>query len=236
VPVLLHVQDLTAGYGSTAVLHGITFGVEPGEVVIILGANGAGKTTILRALDGMIPSRGTVEFVGRDLGGVSTDHRARLGLGHVPEGRGTVMDFTVDDNLRLGGYARPRSEVEQSMEHWFGVFPRLRERRDQKAAGLSGGEQQMLAVARALMGRPKLLLLDEPSMGLAPKITSELFAELKRINGSSMTAMLLVEQNAKLALEIADRAYVLETGTIVAEGPASQIANDDTVRRAYLGM
>lgn len=234
--VLLDVDDLEAGYGSIAVLRRISFSVDPGEIVIILGANGAGKTTILRAVDGMIASRGRIQFVGRDLAGVTTDKRSRLGIGHVPEGRGTVMDFTVEDNLRLGGYARPRVEVEDSLEHWFGVFPRLRERRRQKAAGLSGGEQQMLAIARALMGRPKLLLLDEPSMGLAPKITSELFAELKRINKSSETAMLLVEQNAKLALEIADRAYVLETGTIVTEGSASQLVKDDTVRRAYLGM
>lgn len=234
---LLEVKDLRAGYGSIRVIHGISFHVDPGEVVVILGANGAGKTTTMKALSGMIGSTGDVTFDGNAFTKrVSTDKRASLGIAHVPEGRGTLTDLSVYDNLRVGGYTRPRAELLESIDHWFTVFPRLKERRDQVAGSLSGGEQQMLAVARALMAKPKLILLDEPSMGLAPLITAELFQELRKINQETGTAMLVVEQNAKRALSIADRAYVMSVGQLVIEGNAAELAEDDGVRAAYLGV
>jgi branched-chain amino acid transport system ATP-binding protein len=191
----------------------------------------------MKAISGMIPSKGEILFAGKTLDKrVSTDSRATLGIAHVPEGRGTLTDLTVADNLRVGAFTRPRSEVNESLSYWFDIFPRLRERRAQMAGSLSGGEQQMLAVARALMGKPKLLLLDEPSMGLAPRITAELFNELHRINRETGTAMLVVEQNAKRALAIADRGYVMATGRLVIEGTAAALSDDDGVRAAYLGV
>ncbi|MER6175079.1 ABC transporter ATP-binding protein [Streptosporangium sp. NPDC001681] len=232
----LAVTGLTAGYGSLIVLRDLTFHVEPGEIVVILGANGAGKTTTLRALSGEIPAEGTIELADRQVGGLRADQRARLGIGHVPEGRGTFVDLTVEENLRLGAYHRPAREVPGAMERWFEVFPQLAERRGQLAGSMSGGEQQMLAVARALMGAPKLLLLDEPSMGLAPMLVAELFRSLAEMNRQTGTAMLLVEQNAELALSIADRAYVLEHGRIVSTGTAEELRGDDSIRRAYLGV
>ncbi|WP_433378055.1 ABC transporter ATP-binding protein [Streptosporangium sp. CA-115845] len=232
----LAVTGLTAGYGSLIVLRDLTFHVEPGEIVVILGANGAGKTTTLRALSGEIPAEGTIELADRQVGGLRADRRARLGIGHVPEGRGTFVDLTVEENLRLGAYHRPAREVPGAMERWFEVFPQLAERRGQLAGSMSGGEQQMLAVARALMGAPKLLLLDEPSMGLAPMLVAELFRSLAEMNRQTGTAMLLVEQNAELALSIADRAYVLEHGRIVSTGTAEELRGDDSIRRAYLGV
>ncbi|MET8053438.1 ABC transporter ATP-binding protein [Streptosporangium sp. NPDC005286] len=232
----LAVTGLTAGYGSLIVLRDLTFHVEPGEIVVILGANGAGKTTTLRALSGEIPAEGTIELADRQVGGLRADQRARLGIGHVPEGRGTFVDLTVEENLRLGAYHRPAREVPGAMERWFEVFPQLAERRGQLAGSMSGGEQQMLAVARALMGAPKLLLLDEPSMGLAPMLVAELFRSLAEMNRQTGTAMLLVEQNAELALSVADRAYVLEHGRIVSTGTAEELRGDDSIRRAYLGV
>ncbi|WP_055482181.1 ABC transporter ATP-binding protein [Sphaerimonospora mesophila] len=233
---LLAVRGLTAGYGSLIVLRDLDFHVDPGEVVVILGANGAGKTTTLRALSGEISGEGTIEFDGRRVDGSRTDQRARLGIGHVPEGRGTFVDLTVEENLRIGAYHRPAAQVRSAMDRAFGLFPTLGERRAQLAGSMSGGEQQMLAVARALMGDPKLLLLDEPSMGLAPMVTAELFRTLAETNERTGTAMLIVEQNAQIALSIADRAYVLGHGQIVSAGTAAEIRADDSIRRAYLGV
>ncbi|GAA2444002.1 ABC transporter ATP-binding protein [Actinomadura vinacea] len=233
---LLGVKALTAGYGSLIVLRDLDFRVDPGEIVVILGANGAGKTTTLRALSGEIPGQGSIEFDGEQVGRLRADQRARLGIGHAPEGRGTFVDLTVEENLRVGAYHRPSAEVRPAMERMFELFPPLRERRGQAAGSMSGGEQQMLAVARALMGAPKLLLLDEPSMGLAPMVTAELFRTLAETNERTGTAMLVVEQNAQIALSIADRAHVLEHGRIVAAGTAAEIRADDSIRRAYLGV
>jgi branched-chain amino acid transport system ATP-binding protein len=234
---LLEVTGLTAGYGPVRVLHGIDFTVDEGEVVVILGANGAGKTTTLRALSGMVSAGGHARLDGHELVGTRTEKSARLGIGHVPQGRGTISDLTVEENLRMGAYARTdKSEVEADLDHWFTVFPRLEQRRTQAAGSMSGGEQQMLAVARALMARPRLLLLDEPSLGLAPIVTRDLFERLASINRELGMAMLVVEQNANLALHIASRGYVLETGTIVAEGPAGDLERDEGVRKAYLGF
>jgi branched-chain amino acid transport system ATP-binding protein len=233
---LLQVRGLTAGYGSIVVLRDLTFHVDPGEIVVILGANGAGKTTTLRAVSGLIPAQGLVELDGTNVTGDRPDVRARLGLGHVPEGRGTFADLTVDENLRVGAYRRPAREVNAAIDHWLDVFPQLRDRRTQAAGSMSGGEQQMLAVARALMGNPRLLLLDEPSMGLAPLVTAELFRQVATVNAQTGTAMLVVEQNAAVALSVAARAYVLEAGEIVLAGPAEELRGNDSIRRAYLGV
>jgi branched-chain amino acid transport system ATP-binding protein len=233
---LLAVSGLRAGYGAVRVLQGIDFSVEQGEVVVILGANGAGKTTILRAISGMIDASGQAMFEGRDVVGRRSDQVAQAGMGHVPQGRGTIVDLTVDDNLRVGAYRRRDHDVAVDIEHWYEVFPRLGERRAQQAGSMSGGEQQMLAIARAMMARPKLVLLDEPSLGLAPIITQELFRKLAELNREQGVSMLIVEQNAGLALGIAQRGYVLETGRIVVSGSAAELENNDDVRRAYLGM
>ena len=234
-PHLLEVTDLFAGYGPVRVLHGLSFHVEPAEVVVILGANGAGKTTTIRALCGMIPSRGTIVFDGAGIAGRPPDAIVRLGVAHVPQGRGTFNDLTVEENLRLGAYVRKDDGVREDIDRWYETFPRLAERRSQVAGSMSGGEQQMLAIARALMSRPRLLVLDEPSLGLAPIVTQEVFRRLAAINAETGTAMLLVEQNANLALDIARRAYVLEAGTVATSGPADDLRNDEAVRRAYLG-
>ncbi|MGD9700787.1 MAG: ABC transporter ATP-binding protein [Acidimicrobiia bacterium] len=231
---LLEVADLRAGYGPVEVLHGLDLQVNEGEVVVILGANGAGKTTTIRAISGTIPRRGTISLAGDDITHTSADAIVRHGVAQVPQGRGTFPDLTVEDNLRVGAYVRS-DELQADLDTWFGVFPRLEERRDQKAGGLSGGEQQMLAIARALMSRPKLLLCDEPSLGLAPIITKELFEVIARLNQEQGLSVLLVEQNANLAVQIAHRVYLLETGRIVASGTAEEISSNDSIRKAYLG-
>jgi len=233
---LLSVEQLTGGYGAVRVLHGIDFTVEQGEVVVILGANGAGKTTTLRAISGLLDARGRIDFDGNDIVGWRPERVAAAGIAHVPQGRGTITDLTVEDNLRLGAYTRRDRDVVVDIDHWLGVFPRLAERRHQLAGSMSGGEQQMLAIARALMARPKLVLLDEPSLGLAPIVTQELFHTLGDLNREQGISMLVVEQNAGLALEIAQRGYVLETGSLVVSGSAAELAGNDDVRRAYLGI
>jgi branched-chain amino acid transport system ATP-binding protein len=232
---LLEVEGLRAGYGPVEVLHGIDLTVKRGEVVVVLGANGAGKTTTMRAVCGTIPRRGAIRFEGHDIHRASADGIVRCGLAQVPQGRGTFVDLSVEDNLRVGAYTRRDTDVAADLERWYDTFPRLRERRTQRAGSLSGGEQQMLAIARALMSRPKLLLCDEPSLGLAPIIVQELFGILKSLNAEQGLAVLLVEQNANLAMEIAHRAYLLETGRIVASGDADAIRGDDAIRKAYLG-
>jgi branched-chain amino acid transport system ATP-binding protein len=236
VTALLEVSELRAGYGAVRVLQGIDFSVEAGEVVVILGANGAGKTTTLRAISGMIDATGEAVFAGRSIIGRRTEQIAAAGIAHVPQGRGTIVDLTVDDNLRIGAYQRRDSEIDADIDRWYTTFPRLKERHAQQAGSMSGGEQQMLAIARALMARPKLVLLDEPSLGLAPLITQELFRTLGELNRTDGTSMLIVEQNAGLALKLAARGYVLETGTIVTSGSAADLAGNDDVRRAYLGI
>ncbi|MDA0371270.1 MAG: ABC transporter ATP-binding protein [Actinomycetota bacterium] len=231
---LLSLNDVRAGYGPLEVLHGVSLDVEAGEIVVILGANGAGKTTTMRAVSGMIARQGRIAFEGADISNTSAEKIVRLGVAQVPQGRGTFAELTVEDNLRSGAYVR-RDAIDDDIARWYEVFPRLAERRSQKAGSLSGGEQQMLAIARALMSRPKLLLCDEPSLGLAPLITQELFEVLKRLNAEEGLSILLVEQNANLALKVAHRVYLLETGNVVASGTAAEIAADDSIRKAYLG-
>ena len=234
--MLLEVKGLHASYGPTRVLHGLDFGMEEGSITTLLGANGAGKTTTLRALCGMVRKTGEVSFAGRRIEAAATEDIVRLGVAHVPDGRGTFANLSAEENLRLGGYTRKdKAAVEADLERMYGYFPRLKERRRQQAGTLSGGEQQMLAVSRALMLRPRLLLLDEPSFGLAPLIVQELFSILEQINRTERVSMLLVEQNAAMALALADRAYLIETGRVVLAGPAAEIRRDDAVRRAYLG-
>lgn len=233
---LLQVRGLHAQYGPTRVLHGIDFDVAQGGITTILGANGAGKTTTLRAVCGMVRTQGEILLAGERIDGKATEAIVRYGVAHVPDGRGTFMNLTVDENLRLGAYTRrDRDQVQADRERIFGWFPRLRERIRQQAGTLSGGEQQMLAVSRALMLRPRLLLLDEPSFGLAPRIVQELFEIFGDINRTQGMSMLLVEQNAALALKVADHAYLLETGRVVISGSAESIRNDASVRRSYLG-
>lgn len=233
---LLTVSDLRAGYGPVRVLHGLEFAVDESEVVVILGANGAGKTTTIRALCGMIETSGSVQLDGEELVGLDTADIVRRGIAHVPQGRGTFPELTVEENLNVGAFVRTDGEVRSDIDSWFETFPVLSERRRQLAGSLSGGEQQMLAVARALMSRPRLLFLDEPSLGLAPLIVAELFKRFAEINESRGTTMLIVEQNAQLALGIADRAYVLESGEIVNSGSADELRADDSIRKAYLGV
>jgi branched-chain amino acid transport system ATP-binding protein len=233
---LLEVSGLSAGYGQVQVLRDIEFSVDDGEMVVLLGANGAGKTTALRALCQMIDTRGSVRFDGQELVGKRTEQVVRRGIGHVPQGRGTFPELTVEDNLEAGAYTRKdRAGVRADIDRWFAMFPRLQERRTQQAGSLSGGEQQMLAVARALMSRPRLLLLDEPSLGLAPLVIQGLFRQFADLNREGVT-MFVVEQNANLALAVAHRAYVLEAGQIVLSGTADELQSDDSVRRAYLGF
>jgi branched-chain amino acid transport system ATP-binding protein len=234
--MLLEAKRLHAAYGATRVLHGMDFALEDGEITTLLGANGAGKTTTLRALCGMVKTTGEVTFSGRRIDGRATEDIVRLGVAHVPDGRGTFANLDTEENLRLGAYVRKdKAAVESDLERMYGYFPRLKERRRQQAGTLSGGEQQMLAVSRALMLRPKLLLLDEPSFGLAPLVVQELFAILRTINEKERVSMLLVEQNAAMALELAHRAYLIETGRVVLSGSAAEIKRDDAVRRSYLG-
>jgi branched-chain amino acid transport system ATP-binding protein len=233
---LLEVANLEAFYGPTQVLHGFSFGMEEGSITALLGANGAGKTTTLRALCGMVKTRGEIRFGGERIDGRATEDIVRRGIAHVPDGRGTFLNLSAEENLRLGAYTRnDRGAVAEDIERMFGYFPRLKERRSQQAGTLSGGEQQMLAVARALMLRPRLMLLDEPSFGLGPLIVEQIFQIMRAINEREKVGILLVEQNAAMALALADRAYVLETGRIVISGSAGEIRNDDAVRRSYLG-
>ena len=233
---LIDVTGLEAFYGPIKALHGITFTLDEGGVTAILGANGAGKTTTLRALCGMVRTTGTIQFGGQDIGGKRTEDIVRLGVAHVPEGRGTFVRVTTEENLKLGAYTRKdRAAIEADIERVYTYFPRLKERRNQQAGTLSGGEQQMLAVGRALMLRPRLMLLDEPSFGLAPLIVEELFGILREINEKEKVSMLLVEQNATLALDLASHAYLLETGNIVISGTSDDIAADENVRQSYLG-
>jgi branched-chain amino acid transport system ATP-binding protein len=230
----LSVTGLTAGYGPVEVLHGLEFTVGEGEIVVILGANGAGKTTAMRSISGMISRHGSIEFDGADISHARPDAIVRAGISQVPQGRGTFTDLTVDDNLVAGGYT-VKGSISADLERWYDLFPRLAERRGQKAGSLSGGEQQMLAVARAMMNRPKMLLCDEPSIGLAPLITKELFRVLGTLRDDHNMSLLIVEQNAGMALALADRAYVLETGSIVATGTGDELLADDTIKEAYLG-
>ena len=233
---LLQVRGLQAGYGPTQVLHGLDFEIEEGSITALLGANGAGKTTTLRALCGMVRTAGEVRFAGERIDGRPTEDIARLGVAHVPDGRGTFTDLTTEENLRLGAYARRnRSALAEDYERMYRLFPILAERRHQQAGTLSGGQQQMLAVARALMLRPRLLLLDEPSFGLAPLVVKEIFAVMREINTAQRVTILLVEQNAAMALRLADRAHLLETGRLVRSGSSGELMHHDAVRRAYLG-
>ena len=233
---LLEASNLHAAYGQTRVLHGISFSMEEGTITTLLGANGAGKTTTLRALCGMVKTQGEMRFAGQRIDGRATEDIVRLGIAHVPDGRGTFANLTTEENLRLGAYTRKdRDAVETDLERVYGYFPRLKERRVQQAGTLSGGEQQMLAVSRALMLRPKLMLLDEPSFGLAPLIVKELFGILRTVNEEEHVSMLVVEQNAAMALDLANHAYLIETGRVVLSGSSDDIKNNDAVRRSYLG-
>ena len=233
---LLAARGLTAQYGWTRVLHGVDFAVEAGGITTILGANGAGKTTTLRAVCGMVRTGGEIVFDGRSIAGRATEDLVRLGIAHVPEGRGTFVNLTVEENLRLGAYGRNRRDgLADGFESVYAYFPVLASRKRQLAGTLSGGEQQMLAVARALMSRPRLLLLDEPSLGLAPLVVREIFRIVRTINRERGVSVLLVEQNASMALSLADHAYLMETGRMVQSGPAAQLRQNDAIRRAYLG-
>jgi branched-chain amino acid transport system ATP-binding protein len=234
--MMLEVAGLEAFYGEQQALFGVGFDLDAGQVRTLLGANGAGKTTVLRALCGMVRTNGAIRFDGKSINGWATEDIVRLGVSHVPEGRGTFVRLTVEENLQLGAMTRrDHPAIAADIEQIYHHFPRLKERRTQQAGLLSGGEQQMLAVGRALMLRPRLLLLDEPSFGLAPLIVEEVFGILRKVNRDTGVAMLIVEQNAALALELAAHAYLLETGRIVMDGPAEAIAANEAVRRAYLG-
>jgi branched-chain amino acid transport system ATP-binding protein len=234
--MMLEVRGLCAFYGPNQALHDLDFALDEGGIVTLLGANGAGKTTTLRALCGMVRTTGDLRFDGNSLAGRATEDIVRLGIAHVPEARGTFVRMTVEENLQLGAMTRrDRAGIARDVDQIYKSFPRLKERRSQSAGTLSGGEQQMLAVGRALMLRPRLMLLDEPSFGLAPLIVQELFEILRRLNGELGVGMLIVEQNAALALDLAERAYLLETGRIVMSGPARELAEDEAVRRSYLG-
>ena len=235
--MLLEVKGLHAAYGATRVLHGIDIQMREGAITALLGANGAGKTTTLRALcQMMVSTTGSIELNGRRIDGKSTEDIARLGVAHVPDGRGTFQALTTEENLRLGAYTRrDKAEVAVDFEQVYSYFPRLKERRRQQAGTLSGGEQQMLAIGRALMLRPRLLLLDEPSFGLAPLIVKDIFQIMRRINQEQKVSILLVEQNASLALDIADSVYLMETGRMVLSGNPQDIRDNDAVRRTYLG-
>jgi branched-chain amino acid transport system ATP-binding protein len=233
---LLNVKDLRAYYGQVQALHGLTFSLNEGSLTTLLGANGAGKTTTFRAICKTVRSSGTIEFDGQPLVNRSTENIVRLGIAHVPQGRGTFTNMTVEENLQLGAITRTdKAGIVSDIERMYGYFPVLKQRYLQQAGTLSGGEQQMLAVARALMLKPRLMLLDEPSFGLAPLIVRDLFKILGQINREEKVSILVVEQNAQLALELADQAYVIETGRIVMSGDAETISNDENVRKSYLG-
>jgi len=233
---LLNIEDLVVSYGAIRALHGISFHVDEGEVVTLIGANGAGKSTTLRAISGLLPpDRGRIMYDGTDLTRVGADMIVRMGVVQVPEGRKIFAPLTVRENLEMGAFTiRDPAKIEESMEQVFHLFPRLKERIEQTGGTLSGGEQQMLAVARALMGRPRLLLMDEPSMGLAPILVEEIFNTIEQINQQGVT-ILLVEQNAHMAFSVANRGYVLETGVVQLEGTSTELRENPQVRQAYLG-
>jgi branched-chain amino acid transport system ATP-binding protein len=233
---LLDVANLNAWYGPNQVLFDLNFQLNVGGITTILGANGAGKTTTLRAVCQAVQTTGSITFLDKRIDGKATEDIVRAGIAHVPDGRGTFTALTVEENLKLGAYTRKdRHEVQADLERMYSRFPRLKERFRQQAGTLSGGEQQMLAISRALMLRPRLLLLDEPSFGLAPLIVKEIFEIMRQINQEDQVSMLLVEQNASLALNLADHAYLLETGKVVLSGPSADIKADESIRRVYLG-
>ena len=233
---MLNIRDLRAYYGQVQALHGLEFALNQGSVTTLLGANGAGKTTTLRAICNMVRSTGAIEFDGAPLAGRSTENIVRLGIAHVPQGRGTFTTMTVEENLQLGAITRKdKAGVVSDIERMYDHFPVLKQRHTQQAGTLSGGEQQMLAIARALMLNPRLMLLDEPSFGLAPLIVVEIFRIMRAINREQKVSMLLVEQNATLALELADHAYLLEAGRVVMSGASAEIQKDPAIRRSYLG-
>ena len=235
---MLTVEDLVTTYGAVRALNGVSLAVAPATITAVLGANGAGKTTLLRTINGLVrPTSGRIQYGDRDLGRTRVDDVVRLGIAHVPEGRGIITELTVEENLRLGALWRgDRRDSAAAMREMFAMFPRLDERRNRPGDTLSGGERQMLAIARALMSRPKLLLLDEPSLGLAPRITAQIMATLKQLRDSNKLTVILVEQNARSALSVADHAVVLNLGRVVAEGPATELAADEQLRHAYLGF
>jgi len=236
MPALLELEEVRAGYGPTSVLHGVSLSVPAGEVVSLLGANGAGKTTTLRAITGGVHWTGEIRFAGRSLKRMHTEDVVRCGIAHVPEGRGILTELTVDENLKLGSYLRrDGAAVRKDYDRVFEYFPVLRERRRLSASTLSGGEQQMLALARALLMRPKLMLLDEPSLGLAPMVVRAIFEIIRTINQADGVAVLLVEQNARIALEMSTQAYVLEVGRLAVKGSSAELKGDEAVRRSYLG-
>jgi branched-chain amino acid transport system ATP-binding protein len=233
---LLELSEVRAGYGPTSVLHGVSLSVPEGGVVSLLGANGAGKTTTLRAITGGVRWTGEITFRGHSLRRMATEEIVRRGIAHVPEGRGICTELTVDENLRLGAHLRrDKAEVARDYERVFDYFPVLKQRRRLSASTLSGGEQQMLALARALLMRPKLMLLDEPSLGLAPLVVRSIFEIIRSINETSQVAVLLVEQNARIALELSASAYVLEVGRVAVHGPSAELQGNESVRRSYLG-
>jgi branched-chain amino acid transport system ATP-binding protein len=231
---LLELKDVEARYGQVRALHGISLAVDEGQIVAVLGANGAGKTTTLRAISGTVKRTGEIAYDGRSLGRRGPEAVAKLGVAHVPEGRGTFGDLSVEENLRLGAYTR-RGSLDGDIERMSGYFPWIGTRLAQHAGTLSGGEQQMLALARALMGRPRLLLLDEPSLGLAPLVTREIFRIVRELNEQEGLTVLVVEQNAAIALEVASHAYVLEVGKVAVSGTSDELARDESVRKSYLG-
>jgi branched-chain amino acid transport system ATP-binding protein len=233
---MLEITDLDVAYGKRRALHGVSLTVGAGEIVTLLGANGSGKSTTLRAVSGLVrPARGRIRYDGRDVGGWTADAIVAAGVGHVPEGRDVFAEFTVLENLLVGAHTVAAREVPARLEAAYALFPVLRDRRRQRAGTLSGGEQQMLAIGRALMARPRLLLLDEPSLGLAPRLVGEILAVIRRVNADGV-AVLLVEQNARAALALASRGYVLETGRVVASGPSATLAADPRIRSGYLGL
>jgi branched-chain amino acid transport system ATP-binding protein len=232
---LLELQHVEARYGAVAALHGISLAVEDGAIVALLGANGAGKTTTLRAISGLVRKAGEVVFAGRRIGRYSAERIARLGIAHVPEGRGTIAELTVRENLRLGAHLRRGRAVKHEIATVYGYFPVLEEKQGQPAGALSGGQQQMLVLSRALMAQPKLLMLDEPSLGLAPLVVREIYAVLERLNRERGLTVLVVEQNASVALQASSTAHVLESGRVVLHGPSAELQQQESVRRAYLG-
>ncbi|MGQ2994531.1 ABC transporter ATP-binding protein [Variovorax sp.] len=235
-PALLEVDRVTAGYGGPAVVRDVSLAIKEGRITALLGANGAGKTTLMRAICGMVRFTGSIVLGHELLSGQRTERIARLGIAHVPEGRGTFIDLSVEENLRVGCFARSTKEgAAEAMERIYGWLPRLAERRTQRAGSLSGGEQQMLAIGRALMAKPQVLLLDEPSFGLAPRVAAEIMRLLRRLQSETSMGILLVEQNIEIALGLADDAYVLRTGAVVASGPAAQLRGSHALRDAYLG-
>jgi branched-chain amino acid transport system ATP-binding protein len=233
MPALLELEDVVASYGPVKALHGVTLSVEEGSIVAVLGANGAGKTTTLRAISHTVRTGGSVRFAGRSLDGKSAESIAALGIAHVPEGRGLFPELTIVDNLKLGAYVR-RGKIKTELDRVYTYFPWMGRRKHELAGSLSGGEQQMLALAKAFMQQPRLLLLDEPSLGLAPIIVSEIFGIVRELNNEGMT-VLVVEQNAHIALQVASTAYVLEVGTVALHGPSEELQQHESVRRSYLG-